>query len=102
MSDLALHPLINSDSSHYDQEGKTAIEEIEERLTVREMIGFCKGNMYKYGYRSEHKGQKASDLKKIETYKAYHLLLESMQVCTIGGLSVADTYKQLGMKLRYR
>jgi len=70
------HPLLNSASSHYDKTGEpTAIELLEDELTLDEAIGWCKGNIFKYIYRMDRKGQKESDLKKIATYKAYKDLL---------------------------
>jgi len=70
------HPLLNSDSKHYDKEGKKpAIQEMESMLTVSEMIGVCKFSIYKYSYRD--KGQQESDLKKIKTYQNYLKVLKT-------------------------
>ena len=66
---LLKHPLLNSDSPHYDQGYRPLIMEIEEELTVREMIGVCEFNIFKYEHRQ--KGQDESDLKKADTYNAY-------------------------------
>ena len=77
MQELQLHPLINPNSKHYDTEEKTAIELLEEQLTVSEMIGFCKGNIFKYEYRKEHKGAKEDDEVKIKTYQDYLNVLNS-------------------------
>ena len=69
---LQLHPLINKDSIHYQaNDRKPAIEELEEVLSIREMIGFTLGNIFKYEYRLEEKGQMKDDLIKIKTYTAY-------------------------------
>jgi len=75
---MKLHPLINKESSHYDTGKTSAIEELEKVLTVTEMIGFCKANIFKYRYRLEEKGQKDSDIKKIRTYENYLSLLEEL------------------------
>jgi len=75
---MKLHPLINKESSHYDTGKTSAIEELEKVLTVTEMIGFCKANIFKYQYRLENKGQKESDIKKIHTYENYLSLLEDL------------------------
>ena len=99
---MNLHPLINKDSAHYDTEGKTAIELLEEQLTVKEMIGFCKGNIFKYEYRAEHKGQKESDFKKIQTYKDYLDLLEGVYEMSPFVTSVAKAFEILEIKFRYR
>jgi len=66
------HPLISKElGSHYDSQEKPAIFQLEERLSVRSMIGFCEGNIFKYEYRKKHKGQQKADEQKIKTYKAY-------------------------------
>jgi len=75
---MKLHPLINKESAHYDTGKTSAIEELEKVLTVTEMIGFCKANIFKYQYRLEEKGQKESDIKKIRTYENYLSLLEEL------------------------
>lgn len=99
---MKLHPLINQESKHYDAEGKTAIELLEEQLTVSEMIGFCKGNIFKYKYRADHKSQKDSDMKKIETYENYLYLLRHVNAMTLSAPSVKDAFKKLEIKFRYR
>jgi len=96
-----MHPLINKDSAHYDAGGKTAIEELEEMLTLREMIGFCKGNIKKYSYRADYKGQKDSDLRKIKTYRNYLDFL-----CTLVGIhgediKVKEIYIREGIAIKY-
>ena len=71
------HPLLNPESNkHYNSSDKTCIEEMEEIFTVDEMISYCKVNIFKYEFRKDIKGQKESDLKKIETYKNYLKFLE--------------------------
>ena len=65
------HPLVNSDSTHYDTQKDSAIAQLEQRLSVAAMMGFCEGSIFKYEYRKHHKGQLSSDDKKIATYKAY-------------------------------
>jgi len=99
---ITLHPLINPNSSHYDTQEKTAIEHLEDQLTVREMIGFCKGNIYKYTYRKEHKGAKEADEEKIKTYVNYMAVLHSTLNASIGGLTVTETFKHSGISFRYR
>lgn len=98
---MTKHPLINKDSSHYDQGEKPAILELEEQLTIQEMIGFCKANIFKYNYRKEHKGQKESDDKKIETYENYLALLTEMKDKIGSSLTVAIGYNVLDINLDY-
>lgn len=98
---LPLHPLINPKSSHYDNGKKTAIEELEEELTVQEMIGYCKGNIKKYSYRLEEKGQKESDLIKIQTYEAYLRVLLLIYSGYMA-LQVKMALTLAGIKFRYR
>ena len=74
------HPLMNPESKHYDSSNREpAVIEMEKQLTVCEMIGACKFNIHKYTYRKGLKGQKESDLKKIDTYKAYLEYLEDLK-----------------------
>jgi len=96
-----LHPLINQNSKHYDAQEKTAIEMIEERLTVSELIGACKFNILKYEYRKEHKGAKDEDEAKILTYKNYLELLESIHK-EYRDFNVSDAYKVIELRIQYR
>ena len=96
-----LHPLINPNSKHYDGEQKSAIEILEEQLTVNEMIGACKFNIFKYGYRKDAKGQKASDIEKIHTYIMYQELLESLSA-RYQDVIVSDAFEYSGLEFRYR
>ena len=79
------HPLINPRQKHYSQDGKSAIKELEQLLTVDQMIGFCKASIFKYEFRKDLKGQKDSDLVKIETYKNY---LKVLETCSYSARSV--------------
>ena len=90
---MKLHPLINPESSHYQSGGKVAIEEMEKILTVFEMIGYCKGNIFKYEFRKELKGALEADEKKIETYKNYQRELEDMLYLSLGNHKVCDAIK---------
>ena len=99
MKELQLHPLINPNSKHYDTEEKTAIELLEEQLTVSEMIGFCKGNIIKYEYRKEHKGAKEDDEVKIKTYRNYLKVFNDIHIAT---LSVKNAFEIFNIKFRYR
>ena len=79
------HPLINTSSTHYSQDGKSAIKELEQLLSVDQMIGFARGNLYKYTFRMNHKGQADSDIAKIKTYRDYLAVLET---CSYSARSV--------------
>ena len=96
-----IHPLINPDSPHYDGEKMTAIEALEAHATVIEQIGWCKGNIHKYGWRMNEKGQKERDKRKAETFVAYLKLLESLPA-SMAQRRVADAYRELGIRMRYR
>jgi len=96
-----IHPLINPDSPHYDGEGITAIEALEAHATVIEQIGWCKGNIHKYGWRMHKKGEKERDLRKAETFRRYLELLESLPAA-MAQRRVADAYRELGIRMRYR
>ena len=83
MSKLKLHPLLSKDkdgnlkNKHYDVGSKPAIKQLEEELTVCEMIGFAKGNKRKYQLRE--KGQNESDSAKIIAYDSYLTFLSTCQ-----------------------
>lgn len=99
-----LHPLINPDSKHYESEGKSAIEELEERLSLTEMIGACQFNIFKYTYRQDKKGQRESDLKKIETYVNYLKFLESLadRPKVQAGWIVKNVYDYCDIQIEYK
>ena len=98
-----LHPLINkASSSHYDNGSITTIEKMEARLSVTEMIGYCKGNVLKYDERKELKGQLESDIEKIETYKNYLEVLTKLKRDGMQGFLVCDALKQARYEFVYR
>ncbi len=99
---VKLHPLINKASSHYDTGKTSAIEELEKELTVTEMIGFCKANIYKYKYRLEHKGQKESDQQKIKTYEDYLTVLLKLYDMDYFDDTVALALDKAMLRFRYR
>ncbi len=72
---LKVHPLLNPNSKHYDDGKKTTIEVFEEEHTVRQLLNWALLNAEKYMHRQDRKGQKESDLEKIETYKNYMVVL---------------------------
>ncbi len=97
-----LHPLINPKSSHYDNGSITTIEKMEARLSVTEMIGYCKGNVLKYDERKELKGQLESDIEKIKTYKNYLEVLIKFKRDGMSGFLVCDAIKQSRLDFAYR
>ena len=99
---MKLHPLINSESSHYQSGGKVAIEEMEKKLTVIKMIGYCEGNIFKYEFRKELKGTLEADKKKIETFKNYLKELECMLYLSLGNHKVCDAIKITRREWAYR
>lgn len=72
---LDLHPLMDENSKHYDSKEEPTIKRMENEMTVIEMIGFCKGNIFKYTDRQDFKGQKKKDIHKISHYRAYLMVL---------------------------
>jgi hypothetical protein len=96
------HPLINENSTHYNVGEKSAIELMEEKFTPDEMMAWAKINIFKYEYRMEHKGQKDSDLKKIETYERYLAFLHNLTFFNRGVFkTVKDLYKDEGKEIEY-
>lgn len=104
MNQQIQHPLINPESSHYESESKSAIEELEEQLSLSEMIGACKFNIFKYTYRQDKKGQKEADLKKIETYVNYLKFLEELEDSpdVHGWWIVKNVYDYCGIQINYK
>lgn len=60
------------DQAHY-QGLIQPIELMQELLSHKEFIGFCKGNMIKYAYRAGHKNGESGkkDKEKYEAYKEF-------------------------------
>jgi hypothetical protein len=102
------HPLLNADSKHYDTKEKSAIQELEEELTIYAAIGFCEGNIIKYEYRKKAKGQEESDKKKIKTYSDYVIFLYKQKHDFKGKgvdlfyLTVAEVYRSNGIEIDYK
>ncbi len=96
------HPLINPASTHYKQNGKQSIQDIEEKLTVDDMVGACTFNVMKYTLRLETKGQKEADLKKMKTYQDYKdLLLNMKSKHNCGCMMVREAYRFCGIDISY-
>jgi len=99
---MMLHPLINPESTHYVKDGRQSIQDIEEELTVAGMIAACTFNIMKYELRLDAKGQKESDLKKIQTYKNYRDLLRMMlEKLDYHDLIVSEAYRICGIDISY-
>ena len=99
------HPLLNKFSLHYSEKGKkSAIQEFEEEHDIFELIAWAKLTIKKYKYRKDKKGQKESDLEKIETYQNYLNLLTKIYDDTFGQdveCPMEDTYKMAGIVIEY-
>jgi len=96
-----MHPLINKTSTHYDAEEKTAIQEMEEFMTIQELISACRFNIYKYQYRKNYKGAKVDDEAKIQTYQDYFVFLNSINYAYHNSVA-KNAYKALDIKMEYR
>ena len=73
------HPLIDGDRTYYiNEEGRTTIEEIEEKLTLVEMIGAVKFNIMKYESRRGKKDVDGEEEQKIKRYSQYLEYLEAV------------------------
>jgi hypothetical protein len=62
MTDLVNHP------PHYTQGDIECIDAIRAALTAEEFKGYCKGQVFKYIWRSEHKGAYDQDMRKANWY----------------------------------
>ena len=72
MSDTVNHP------SHYTAGGIECYDAMRAMLTDEEMIGYLRGNSFKYRWRFRHKNG-AEDLKKAEWYEQKLLALIEAQ-----------------------
>lgn len=99
---MKLHPLLNPESSHYQNGSKVAIQEMEKLLTVAKAIGWCEGNIFKYEFRKQLKGALEADEKKIETYKNYLKELEDMAYLSLGNHKVCDAIKLTKREWAYK
>ena len=105
---IEVHPLLNPDSPHYETpDGKICIEELEKKMKINDMIGWCIGSVGKYNCRLGQKDAIEKEKRKIITYNNYHLQLIALQD-QIGGyvsgaeLSVAKGWERIGKKWNYR
>ena len=100
-----LHPLIDPTQSHYNNEdGTNSIKDTEDKYNMCKVIGFCQINIDKYTKRLDKKGQKESDLVKIQNYKNYLKVLEDIAkkypYLEYGSVSMA--FKTVGINYRYK
>ncbi len=65
---LTLIPDPVNKPSHYTAGGIECIDALEAALSTEEFIGFLKGNVIKYNWRSRHKGKPVEDTQKAEWY----------------------------------
>ena len=94
-----IHPLINPDSTYYEDDGRIAIKELEKTALLSEQLGWCKGNIFKYEFRKNKKGQK---IIKIETFKNYLQLL-SYCFCELRrDILCKEAYEKMNIKLEYK
>jgi len=98
------HPLLNPESKHYDDddEGLSFIEQFEEDHTVRQVLSWAIINVEKYMYRQNKKGQKTSDLKKIETYSKYMDVLIKLSQGGYSDMLVMRAYRKEGIIWCYK
>lgn len=99
---MQLHPLLNPNSTHYENDKEVAIQEMEKDMSVIEMIGYCKGNIRKYEFRKFNKGALEADEEKIRTYEAYMKVLKDMASLSLENHFVADALKMTKREYAYR
>lgn len=74
------HPLINSDSRHYQMvDGVESISLMESMFTIEEMMIWAKITSYKYRFRLGKKDDDLKDIKKMKTYEDYYRWLADKQ-----------------------
>ena len=96
-----MHPLTNPDAKHYDANEEPTIQRMERELTINELIGACKFNLFKYNDRQDHKGQKKKDIEKIIDYHAFLKFLEEIEDMGLGDDIAENAYKYLGLNIKY-
>lgn len=75
------HPLLNPDSPHYRMFDDTeAIEQLEKIMTREELMGWAKGNVYRYRFRIGNKDNVEKEAAKIATYEAYYKYLKGTNI----------------------
>lgn len=99
---MQLHPLLNPNSTHYEDEGRVSIQEMEKEITVIEMVGYCKGNIFRYEFRKHNKGALEADEVKKKTHEAYIAVLKDMASLSLGNHFVADALKMTKREFAYR
>jgi len=102
-----LHPLLTKlpdgslANSHYDKGKEPVIKQLEQQLTVIEMVGACKFNISKYIARD--KGQDKSDTDKANKYLEYLVFLnKNIPTKYWFNETVKNAYDIIGIKLEYK
>lgn len=96
------HPLLNPNSTHYEYDDKVSIQEMEKEMTVKEMIGYCKGNIFNHEFRKFNKGALEADEAKKKTYEAYIKVLKDMSSLSLDNHFVTDALKLTKREFAYR
>ncbi len=74
-----IHPLLNPDSPHYKMFDDTeAVENLELIMTTQELMGWARGNVYKYRFRIGNKDDPTKEVNKILSYEAYYKYLKEL------------------------
>jgi len=80
------NPLLNPDSKHYQMfDEKETIEHLEEMMTIDELKGWAKGNVFKYRLRIGHKDAIEKEMTKIKGYEEYYKFLNTERVLRDSG-----------------
>jgi len=98
------HPLINPASSHYDNNGKSAIRDFESEESILALMHWARLSAKKYEHPNRaSKGQVEGDKVKAKTFRAYEAFLlglvsdypELQSTCAL------DVYRILNIDLEY-
>jgi hypothetical protein len=105
MTEPELHPLINKNSSYYNEPGKKAgIEQFEEEYSVKELLSWSKITAHKYRLEGRKgKGEVEKDIIKLATYKNYFNMLQNLidTYPQVAEMSAEKAYKHANLKWRY-
>ena len=75
--DVAVHPLLNPNSTHYQMfDGVEAVERLEQMYSSEDLMAWSKISAMKYRLRIGHKDDSSKEVKKIRTFEDYYTYLK--------------------------
>ena len=79
--DVAVHPLLNPESTHYNMvDDVEAIVRMEQMYATGQLMNWAMISAMKYRLRIGHKDDSSKEVKKIRTFEAYYKYLQQRDV----------------------